>query len=90
MNVKFSYKTLVYCSSCFHTLSGIKEKCFNGKCRNESSKINSELILFNIHDEIRRVVSMNYQVLKWYQDNKDEGPCSDILFGLRIFSLGRR
>ena len=82
MNVKFPCKTRIYCSSCFQTLSSIKDRCFKDHYSKKSLKINFELILFNICDEIRRVVPTNYQVIKQYPENKDEGPCCNILFGM--------
>ena len=44
-------------------------------------KINSELILFDVADEIRSITIKNYYLIKWYQENPENSPPCDILFG---------
>ncbi|CAM4790447.1 unnamed protein product [Rotaria magnacalcarata] len=81
LHVQFSYKTIIYCSSCFETLQDIKEQCLNDKCQDKAHMINSELVLFDIAHEIRSVVARNYSLIKWYQENRQSGPLCDIVFG---------
>jgi hypothetical protein len=81
LNVKFSYKTIIYCSSCFRKLQHIKERCSNDECQRQTHKINSELILFDVADEIRSVAARSYPLIKWYQENPEYGPPCDIVFG---------
>ncbi|CAF0810132.1 unnamed protein product [Rotaria sordida] len=81
LNVKFSYKTIIYCSSCFKKLQHIKQRCSNHECQNQMHKINSELILFDVADKIRSINIKNYHLIKWYQENLENGPPCDILFG---------
>ncbi|CAF4783506.1 unnamed protein product [Rotaria sp. Silwood2] len=40
LNVKFSYKTIIYCSSCFKKLQHIKQRCSNNEYQNQMHKIN--------------------------------------------------
>ncbi|CAF4483132.1 unnamed protein product [Rotaria sp. Silwood2] len=64
LNVKFSYKTIIYCSSCFKKLQHIKQRCFNDEYQNQMHKINSELILFDVADEIHSIAIKNYHLIK--------------------------
>ncbi|CAF4221762.1 unnamed protein product [Rotaria sordida] len=73
LNVKFSYKTIIYCSSCFKKLQHIKQRCSNNECQNQMRKINSELILFDVANEVRSITIKNYHLIKWYQENSENG-----------------
>jgi len=66
LKVKSSYKTIIYYSSCFLELQYIKERCSNDECQHQIDKINSELILFDVADEIRSITAHNHHVIKWY------------------------
>ncbi|CAF1182175.1 unnamed protein product [Rotaria sordida] len=81
LNVKFLYKTIIYCSSCSKKLQHIKQRCSNNECQNQMRKINSELILFDVANEIRSITIKNYHLIKWYQENPENGLPYDILFG---------
>lgn len=83
--MKFSYKTKIYCSSCFRILKHNKEVCPNDACRSRAQRINSELILFDIAEELRSVVIRNYPLIKWYRENRQKVPACDILFGSNDF-----
>jgi hypothetical protein len=77
--MKFSYETIIYCSSYFRKLRHIKERCSNDECQHQIHKINSELILFDVADEIRSITTRLF--IKWYQENPQNGPPCDVLFG---------
>lgn len=83
--MKFSYKTKIYCSSCFRLLKHNKEACSNDECRSKAQRINSELILFDLAEELRSVVTRNYSLIKWYRENRQKAPTCDILFGTSNF-----
>ena len=85
LNVKFSYKTIIYCSSCFRELRQFREKCLNTKCQEKTYIMNSELIVFDITDQIRSIVARNYSFIKWYQENSQNEPPCDIVFGIHFF-----
>ncbi|CAF2853088.1 unnamed protein product [Rotaria sp. Silwood2] len=78
LDIKFYYDIFVYCSTCFTLLSKIQDRCIN--CGNPKKKANSELIIFSIADELRRVVQPNIELIKWYSFRENQ-MISDIVFG---------
>ena len=67
--VKFSFKTNIYCSICNRQLSKFTDKC---NCANRTQNTNTEIILFSIPDEIRRVVKINFNLMKFFDDYRHE------------------
>jgi len=67
--VKFSYKRTVYCTKCKRQLSKYSDKC---NCDNAKKNMNTELVLFSIPDEIRRVVKKNINLIEFFHAHKDE------------------
>ncbi|CAF0877792.1 unnamed protein product [Adineta ricciae] len=63
LNIKFNYQIFYYCSSCFLNLENYQETC--GQCKLKH-KSNSELYVFSLSDEIKRVVLSNMDVIRWY------------------------
>ena len=47
--------------------------------------MNSELILFDITDQIRSIVARNDSFIKWYQENPQNGPPCGIVFDIHFF-----
>jgi hypothetical protein len=64
LNISFNYETFFFCSTCFKQLVNFQDICVI--CNNKQ-KNNSELCIFSLADEIRRVVVANIQLIEWYQ-----------------------
>ncbi|CAF4876804.1 unnamed protein product, partial [Rotaria sp. Silwood1] len=78
LDVKFYYDSFVYCSTCLTSLSKIQDRCIN--CGTSKIKANSELIIFSVADELRRVVQSNIELIKWYSFRENQ-MISDIVLG---------
>ncbi|CAF4427093.1 unnamed protein product [Rotaria sp. Silwood2] len=63
LGVAFTYKRFYYCSICFMELIHYQDCCSYCKIK---SKPNSELCIFSIDDELKRVVQSNIDVIQWY------------------------
>lgn len=78
LNINFHYEVFIYCSTCLSLMNSFQEKC--RLCSNINRKTNSELIVFSISDELNRVVSSNFDLIKWYQLPENQ-VTSDIVEG---------
>ncbi|CAF4012972.1 unnamed protein product, partial [Rotaria sordida] len=67
--IQFTFQTNIYCSNCNRQLSKFADKC---ACLNGNQNMNTELILFSIPDEIRRVVKMNFHLIEFYENYRHE------------------
>ena len=67
--VEFTFKTNIYCSICDRQLSKFADKC---SCFNGNHNMNTELLLFSIPDEIRRVVKINFDLIEFFDDYRNE------------------
>ena len=67
--VKFTFTTNIFCSICNRPLLKFTDKC---KCTNTNQCMNTELILFSIPDEIRRVIKMNYYLIEFFDSVRHE------------------
>ncbi|CAF3953082.1 unnamed protein product [Rotaria sordida] len=63
VGVAFTYKRFYYCSICFMELIHYQDCCSHCKIK---SKPNSELFIFSIDDELKRIVQTNIDVIRWY------------------------
>ncbi|CAF1388883.1 unnamed protein product [Rotaria sordida] len=75
--IQFTFQTNIYCSNCNRQLSKFADKC---ACLNGNQNMNTELILFSIPDEIRRVVKMNFHLIEFYENYRHEF----ILFNINV------
>ncbi|CAF3964082.1 unnamed protein product [Rotaria sordida] len=78
LDIKFYYDIFIYCSTCLTSLSKIQDRCIN--CETSTKKTNSELIIFSIAEELRRVVQSNIELIKWYSFRENQ-MISDIVLG---------
>ncbi|CAF2904707.1 unnamed protein product, partial [Rotaria sp. Silwood2] len=67
--IKFTFKTNIYCSICNRQLTKFADKC---NCLHGNQNMNTELILFSIPDEIRRVVKLNFNLIEFFADYRHE------------------
>ncbi|CAF3867536.1 unnamed protein product, partial [Rotaria sp. Silwood1] len=96
--IQFTFNANIYCSDCNRQLSKFSDKC---TCPNGNQNMNTELILFSIPDEIRRVVfctiaeipppfrehQRNVMLFGLYHSTK--GPTADMLFGKIVNTIKR-
>ncbi|CAF1198932.1 unnamed protein product [Adineta steineri] len=64
LGVKFIYKCYYFCSTCFIELKNFHDCCSNSKCNSKQKP--SELCVFSITDELKRIVQSNYDVIQYY------------------------
>ncbi len=63
LGLEICYQKFYYCSLCFMELNKYQDCCQN--C-NSKTKANSELCIFSLEHEIKRVVESNLDVIQWY------------------------
>jgi len=63
LDVKFTFKTFYFCSVCFNELHQYQDIC---SICNFKSQANSELCIFSLADELKRVVKSTIDVIHWY------------------------
>ena len=83
LNIKFNYQIFYYCSSCFLNLENYEDTCTQCKLKQKS---NSELYVFSLSDEIKRVVLSNMDVIRWYSSPNHQ-VVADIVNGESYISL---
>jgi hypothetical protein len=68
LNINFDYSTTYFCSNleCLQELRHIRDKCFSNSCNSGKVKVNSELIVFSVKSQLRRVVMINHDLMGWY------------------------
>ncbi|CAF0881030.1 unnamed protein product [Adineta steineri] len=69
IEIKFTFKTNIYCSICNRQLSKFADKC---SCFNGDQNMNTELLLFSILREIRRVVKINFNLMEFFNNYHHE------------------
>ncbi|CAF1171701.1 unnamed protein product [Adineta steineri] len=69
LNISFNYQTFFFCSTCFIPLAKLQDIC--SKCNNNQHN-NSELCIFSLADELRRVVTSNIRLIEWYSIGKNQ------------------
>jgi hypothetical protein len=81
MNISFNYETYIYCSVCFKQLNTCHDRC--SLCSSSNSIQNSELIVYSINDELRRVLESNIELIEWYAQPKNR-LVSDVVNGKSV------
>ena len=74
LNVNFVYEATFYCSNinCFEKLKSFHDKCFSNSCLSMKPQINSELLVFSVQTQLRRLVLMNYDLINWYSRSQNQ------------------
>jgi hypothetical protein len=63
LNIDFCYQKFYYCSSCYMELNHYQDSCQRCVSR---FKANSELCIFSLAHEIKRVIESNLNIIEWY------------------------
>ena len=83
LDISFNYETFYFCSICFKQLEKFHDTCI--KCKSKQ-KANSELCIFSLTDEIKRVVASNIKLIEWYQLHENQNS-ADIVNGYPYISV---
>lgn len=70
LEVSFNYDLFIYCSSCLLPLKSYNERCSSSD--KERNQANSELIVFSIDEELKRVVHSNIQLIRSYSKTENQ------------------
>ncbi|CAF2985812.1 unnamed protein product, partial [Rotaria sp. Silwood2] len=63
LSIKFCFDTFYFCSTCFTNLNKYQDLCPHCNLKRTA---NSELCIFSLGEEIKRVVQSNIDVIEWY------------------------
>jgi hypothetical protein len=65
--IEFNDETTILCMSCMKKLGKFSDRC---PCNDPNRKRNSELVVFSIANELRRVIEANIDAIDWYAQKK--------------------
>ena len=67
LDIQFYFDTFYFCSECFLSLNTYQDICPHCSLK---QRANSELCIFSLADEIKRVLESNIEVIQWYSLHK--------------------
>jgi hypothetical protein len=82
-DLDFCYETFYYCSTCFLELKNAQDDCQRCAFKPQA---NSELCVFSLSHEVRRVVESNLDVIQWYSQPEHQ-ITADIVKGKLVLSI---
>ena len=69
LDISFTFEKFYFCSKCFVELAKFQDSC--PSC-DSNQKANSELCIFPLVDEVKRVVQSNIYLIEWYSLYKNK------------------